>query len=95
MKIRELIELLDETIANVKIALVANQQRSFESPHTSYEFTQRALELEEDLGDLEKVREYLSKFDPEDEAEEHFSKEEIERLVELLELLQKVDAHLY
>ncbi|NJD99935.1 hypothetical protein E3E26_09115 [Thermococcus sp. LS1] len=95
MKIGELIQLLDETIANVKIAIIANQNRAFESPHTSYEFTQRALELQEDLDDLMKAREYLSKFDPEDEAEEHFSKEELMEFLKMLELLRNTDAHVY
>ena len=95
MKIGELIQLLDETIANVKIAIIANRNRAFESPHTSYEFTQRALELQEDLDDLMKAREYLSKFDPEDEAEEHFSREELEEFLKMLELLRNTDAHVY
>ncbi|ASI98264.1 hypothetical protein A3L02_01110 [Thermococcus celer Vu 13 = JCM 8558] len=95
MKVGELIELVDETIANLKIAIIANSNRTFESPYTSYEFTQRALELQEDLDDLMKVREGLSRLDPEDEAEEHFSKEELERFLKLLELLRNTDAHTY
>jgi len=95
MKIGELIQLLDETIANVKIAIVANQNRAFESPHTSYEFIQRALELQENLDDLMKAREYLSKFDPQDEAENHFSEEELRDFLKMLELLRDIDAHIY
>jgi len=95
MKVGELIELVDETIANLKIAIIANQNRAFESPHTSYEFTQRALELQEDLDDLLKAREMLSRLDPESEAEEHFSKEELEEFLRLLELLKNANAHAY
>ncbi|ASJ05751.1 hypothetical protein A3L01_00765 [Thermococcus barossii] len=95
MKVGELIELLDETIASVKIAIIANQNRVFESPHTSYEFAQRALELQEDLDDLMKVREMLAKLDPEDDAERHFSEEELGEFLKLLELLRKADAHAY
>lgn len=95
MKVRELIELVDETIANLKIAIIANQNRAFESPHTSYEFTQRALELQEDLDDLMKAREMLAKLDPESEAEGHFSREELEEFLRLLELLKNADAHAY
>ncbi|CAD5243512.1 hypothetical protein [Thermococcus camini] len=95
MKVRELIEIVDETIANLKIAIIANQNRAFESPHTSYEFTQRALELQEDLDDLMKAREMLAKLDPESEVEGHFSGEELEEFLKLLELLRKADAHAF
>ncbi|NJE09586.1 hypothetical protein [Thermococcus sp. MAR1] len=95
MKVRELIEMVDETIANLKIAIIANQNRAFESPHTSYEFTQRAIELQEDLNDLMKAREMLVKLDPESEVEGHFSREELEEFLKLLELLRKADAHAF
>ncbi len=95
MKIRELLGLIDETLANLKIAIVSNQTRAMESPYTSYEFTQRAMELQEDMEDLLKTRNSLARFDPEDEAEEHFSKEELEEFLRLLELLRKADAHAY
>ncbi|ASA76886.1 hypothetical protein [Thermococcus sp. 5-4] len=95
MKVGELIELVDETIANLKIAIIANQNRVFESPHTSYEFAQRALELQEDLDDLMKAREMLAKLDPEDDVEEHFSEEELDEFLRLLELLRNADAHAY
>ncbi|ASJ14671.1 hypothetical protein [Thermococcus radiotolerans] len=95
MKVGELIELVDETIANLKIAIIANQNRVFESPHTSYEFAQRALELQEDLDDLMKAREMLAKLDPEDDVEEHFSEEELDEFLRLLELLRNANAHAY
>ncbi|MDI3474661.1 MAG: hypothetical protein PWQ79_1617 [Thermococcaceae archaeon] len=95
MKIRELIEILDEAIASLKVAIVANQQRSLETPYTSFEFTQRAMELQEDLEDLVKAREHLISLDPESDAEEHFSQEELERFLRLLELLKNVESHLY
>ena len=95
MKVRELLELLDETIAHLEIALVANQQRIFESPHTSYEFAQRALEIQEDLEDLKKLRKELEKLDPEGNVEERYGKEEVERLSKMLELLKEANAHLY
>lgn len=95
MKVRELIEMVDETIASLKIAIIANQNRAFESPHTSYEFTQRAIELQEDLDDLMKAREALAKLDPGSEVGEHFSREELEEFLRLLELLKNADAHAY
>jgi len=95
MKVRELLEILDETIAAVRIAIVSNQQRALESPHTSYEFTQRAIELQKDLDDLLKARDLLARLDPEDDVENHFSREELEKFLKLLELLQKADAHAY
>lgn len=95
MKVRELLEILDETIAAVRIAIVSNQQRALESPHTSYEFTQRAIELQKDLDDLLKARDLLTRLDPEDDVENHFSREELEKFLKLLELLQKADAHAY
>jgi len=95
MKIGELLELLDEAIAELKIAIISNQQRVFESPYTSYEFAQRAIELQEDLDDLVKVREKLSSLDPEEEAEKYFSKDELEKFLKLLELLRKSKSHVY
>ncbi|NJE61584.1 hypothetical protein [Thermococcus sp. 21S7] len=95
MKVGELLGLVDETIASLKIAIIANQNRVFESPHTSYEFAQRVLELQEDLDDLIKAREMLAKLDHEDDVEEHFSKEELDEFLRLLELLRKADAHAY
>ena len=87
--------MVDETIVSLKIAIIANQNRAFESPHTSYEFTQRALELQEDLDDLMKAREALVKLDPGSEVGEHFSREELEEFLRLLELLRKADGHAY
>ncbi|ASJ11282.1 hypothetical protein A3L12_00435 [Thermococcus sp. P6] len=95
MKVGELIELVDRTITHLRIAVLANQSRSFESPYTSYEFIQRSLELQKDLEDLTRARERLSELDPESEAEEHFSKEELEEFLRLLELLGKANAHSY
>jgi len=95
MKIGELLELVDEAIAEVKIAIVSNQQRVFESPYTSYEFAQRAIELQEDLEDLIRVRERLSELDPGEEAEEYFSEEELGKFLELLELLRRSKSHVY
>ena len=95
MKVGKLMGELDKAIAHLEVALVANQQRIFESPYTSYEFAQRALEIEEDLNDLKKLREELSKLDPESEIEEHYPEEDVERLLKLLELLERSNAHLY
>lgn len=95
MKIAELLGLIDETIAELKVAIVANQSRAFETPYTSLEFTQRAIELQEDLDDLMALRERLSAIDPEEEAEKYFPAEEIERLKKLLELLRTSRSHLY
>ncbi|WP_297506380.1 hypothetical protein [Thermococcus sp.] len=95
MKVGKLMGELDKAIAHLEVALVANQQRIFESPYTSYEFAQRALEIEEDLNDLKKLREELSKLDPESEIEEHYPEKDVERLLKLLELLERSNAHLY
>lgn len=95
MKIKELVEILDEAIASLKIAIVANQQRAMETPYTSLEFTQRTIELQEDLDDLLKAKEFLLSLDPETDAEEHFSREELERFLKLLELLRDSEAHFY
>jgi len=95
LKIGELLGLIDETLANLKIAIVSNQTRAMESPYTSYEFTQRAIELQEDMEDLLKARESLARLDPEDEAEEHFSKKELEEFLKLLELMKNADSHAY
>ncbi|ALV63602.1 hypothetical protein ADU37_CDS19030 [Thermococcus sp. 2319x1] len=93
MKIKELLELVDEVIANVKIAIVSNKQRIFESPHTSWEFTKRSLELEDELDRLNKIKDYLSSFEPEEDAEKKFSKEELKELLEYLRLLREMRTH--
>jgi len=95
MKVAEILEMLDEAIANLEIAIIANQNRVFESPQTSYEFAQRAVELQEDLDDLRKLREELSKLNPGDEMEDHYPKEDVERLVKMLDLLRRANAHFY
>lgn len=93
MKIKELLELVDGAIANVKIAIVSNKQRIFESPHTSWEFTKRSLELEDELNRLNKIRDYLSSLDPMEDAEKRFSKEELKELLEYLTLLRGMRTH--
>ena len=93
MKIKELLELVDEAIANVKIAIVSSKQRIFESPHTSWEFTKRSLELEDELTRINKIRDYLSSLDSEEDAEKRFSKEELEELLEYLTLLREMRSH--
>ncbi len=95
MKVKELLELLEETIGHLRIALVVNQQRVFESPMTSYEFAQRAIEIQEDLEDLEKLRVELGRLDPESDVEEHYPREEVERLLKTLELLRESESHAY
>jgi len=95
MKVAEILEMLDEAIANLEIAIIANQNRVFESPQTSYEFAQRAVELQEDLDDLRKLREELSKLNPGDEMEDHYPREDVERLVKMLDLLRRANAHFY
>ncbi len=93
MRIRELLELVDEAIANVKVAIVVNKQRIFESPHTSWEFTQRSLELQNELDKLNKIKDYLIKLDPNEEAEKRFSKEEFEELLKYLTMLREMKEH--
>jgi len=95
MKVKELLELLEETIGHLRIALVVNQQRVFESPMTSYEFAQRAIEIQEDLEDLEKLKAELEGLDPESDVEEHYPKEEVEKLLKTLELLRESESHAY
>ena len=95
MKVKELLELLDETIGHLRIALVVNQQRIFESPYTSYEFAQRAVEIQEDLKDLERLREEIGKLDPNGEVEEHYPREEVEKLLKMLKLLRESESYAY
>ncbi|ASJ00889.1 hypothetical protein [Thermococcus gorgonarius] len=95
MKVEELLSIVEETIGELKIALTANQQRAFETPYTSFEFLQRASELDEDLRDLEKLRDYLASLDPEDDLGKYFTEEELEELLRLLELLRKSRPHEY
>ena len=93
MLIKELIEMVDEAMANVKIAIVSSQQRVFESPYTSWEFAQRSLELEDELDRLKKIREYLVKFEPEETAEKIFSEEEFRELLRYLKTMKEMRAH--
>lgn len=93
MKIEELIKLVDDAIANVKIAIVSSKQRIFESPHTSWEFTKRSLELEDELEKLNKIREYLSTFSVDEDVEKKFSKEELKELLEYLRVMREMKIH--
>ena len=95
MKVGDVLRMVDEAIANLEIAVIANQNRVFESPQTSYEFAQRAVELQEDLDDLKRLREELSKLDPGDEMEDHYPREDVEQLVRMLDLLRRTNAHFY
>ena len=95
MKVGELLELVEEAIGDLKVAIVANQTRSFESPYTSLEFTQRAVELQEDLDELVKLRDYLLTLDPETNVEEVFEREDPEKLLEYFKLLRESKSHLY
>ncbi len=95
MKVRELLELVEEAIGDIKVAIVANQTRAFESPYTSLEFTQRAVELQEDLDELVKLRDRLLELDPEIDAEEVFEKPQLEKLLGYLRLLQESKSYLY
>ncbi|ASJ16221.1 hypothetical protein A3L04_03555 [Thermococcus chitonophagus] len=67
MKVREVLELLDQAEANVKMAIVAYQARIFESPYTSWEFTQKSLELQDILDELKTLRKKLESMNPEEE----------------------------
>ncbi|WP_324734844.1 hypothetical protein VFC49_06390 [Thermococcus sp. SY098] len=93
MRVKELLELLEEAIANVKVAIVVSKQRIFESPHTSWEFTQRSLELEDELDRLNKIKDYLLKFDPDKNVEKIFSEEELNELLEYLTALREMKEH--
>jgi len=93
MKIKELLELVEGAIANVKVAIVVSKQRIFESPHTSWEFTQRSLELQDELDRLNRIKSYLLKFDPEEDAEKRFSKEELKELLEYLSTIREMKEH--
>ncbi|ADT84623.1 hypothetical protein [Thermococcus barophilus] len=93
MRVKDLLELLEEAIANVKVAIVVSKQRIFESPHTSWEFTQRSLELEDELDRLNKIKDYLLKFDPDENVEKIFSEEELNELLEYLTALREMKEH--
>ncbi|MFA4668535.1 hypothetical protein QDY65_08465 [Pyrococcus kukulkanii] len=83
MKVREVLELLDQAEANVKMAIVAYQTRIFESPYTSWEFTQKSLELQDILDELKTLRKKLESMDPEEEFK---GEEVIKALVKLKNL---------
>ncbi|AMM54436.1 hypothetical protein [Pyrococcus kukulkanii] len=83
MKVREVLELLDQAEANVKMAIVAYQARIFESPYTSWEFTQKSLELQDILDELKTLRKKLESMDPEEEFK---GEEVIKALVKLKNL---------
>ncbi|NJE08188.1 hypothetical protein E3E31_06580 [Thermococcus sp. M39] len=93
MKVKELLELVEEAIANVKVAVVVSNQRIFESPHTSWEFTQRSLELQDELDKLNRIKDYLLKFDPEEDVKKMFSKEEFEELLKYLATIREMKEH--
>ncbi|AFK23241.1 hypothetical protein [Pyrococcus sp. ST04] len=81
MKAKEVLKLLDEAEANVKVAIVTFQTRILESPHTSWEFTQRSLELMDILDELKELRKKLEKMDPEAEVDDEIAKM-LKKLVE-------------
>ena len=93
MRIKELLELVEEAIANVKVAIIVSKQRIFESPHTSWEFTQRSLELQDELDRLNRIKDYLLKFDPDENVERIFSKEELDELLEYLTAIKEMKEH--
>lgn len=95
MKVKELIERVDGAIGSLKIAIISNQQRSFESPYTSLEFTERAVGLQEDLNALEKLRERLSNLDPDDDVERYINEKELERIMKFIEEAENLDEHVY
>ncbi|NPA47468.1 MAG: hypothetical protein GXO14_02335 [Thermococci archaeon] len=95
MKVRELIEMVDRAIGSLKIAIISNQQRSFESPYTSLEFTERAVELQEDLNALEKLRERLSGLDPDEDVGKHIGDEELARILRFIEEAENLNEHVY
>ncbi|MFA4646092.1 hypothetical protein P8X24_02285 [Pyrococcus kukulkanii] len=67
MKVKDVLELLDQAEANVRMAIVAYQARIFESPYTSWEFMQKSLELHDILDELKALRRKLEDMDPEGE----------------------------
>ncbi len=94
-KVGELIEMVDGAIGSLKIAIISNQKRSFESPYTSLEFTERAVALQEDLNALEKLRKRLSYLDPDDDVGRYIEGKELERILRFIEEVESFSEHVY
>ncbi|AEH23882.1 hypothetical protein [Pyrococcus yayanosii] len=89
MKAGELLNLIDEALANVRTAIVAFQMRILESPHTAHEFLQKSLELQEEVERLEKLRKEFEALNPDKELRG----EDIDALVRYLEALRNFRGH--
>ena len=55
MKVSELLKMVDEAMLKTNIRLLDVQRRVFESPHTSWEFNQRSLEIQKELDKLKRI----------------------------------------
>ncbi len=95
MKVEELMRMVDEAIGSLKVAIISNQQRSFESPYTSLEFTERAVALQQDLDTLEKLRERLSSLEPSEEVESYIPGDELRRILRFIEDAVRMREHIY
>ncbi|AIF69402.1 hypothetical protein PAP_04955 [Palaeococcus pacificus DY20341] len=93
MKVNELLKMVDEAVLKTNIHLLDVQKRIFESPHTSWEFNQRSLELQDELDKLKRIREFLEKYDPDEDAEKVFSEEELKELLEYLAYMREIDSY--
>ncbi|AEC51263.1 hypothetical protein PNA2_0345 [Pyrococcus sp. NA2] len=89
MKVRELLKLINEAEANVKIAIVTFSSRINESPYTSLEFIQSTFRLEDELDKLRNLRREIETLDPESDINVP------ENLVEWLNELANFKAHLF
>ncbi|WP_048146531.1 hypothetical protein [Pyrococcus abyssi] len=89
MKAKDVLKLIDEAEANIRIALVSFSTRINESPYTAFEFTQTSLELEDLLMELSKLREKFKEMDPEEDVDVP------EELIAWLKSLINFKAHLF
>ncbi|WP_048152501.1 hypothetical protein [Palaeococcus ferrophilus] len=93
MKVKELLEMVDEAIMKVNLKIVESTARIFESPYTSWEFNRRSVDLEEELERLKKLKAFLEKRDPEENAEALFRDREFEELLKYLKYMRTLDRY--
>lgn len=93
MKVGELLEMVDEALMKVNLKIVESTARIFESPYTSWEFNRRSVDLREELEHLKKLKEFLERHDPEENAERLFRGEEFEELLKYLDYMRTLDRY--
>lgn len=93
MKVEELLKMVDEAIAKVSLKIVDSTNRIFETPYTSWEFSKKSLELQDELDRLKKMKEFLKSRDPEENVGMLFSKEELEEILKYLAYMRQLNSY--